>query len=84
MHRLQSSIAGHYLVSVADSAGEAVPGSPFGITVRARKAFAAHSSLKMLHSTALTACQELKLQVAAADMYGNQVMLLQHHVMRPV
>ena len=81
MRRLQSATAGNYLVSVTNSVGEGTAGSPFTIQVQPSTASAAHSYVKMLNSSAILAGGQFKLQLAAQDVYGNEVMLVQGHML---
>ena len=81
MHRLQSAAAGNYLVSVTNCVGESTAGSPFAVQVQPRTASAAHSYIKVLHSSTLVAGGQLQLQLAAQDMYGNEVTLVEGHML---
>ena len=72
-YRLAGTVAGDYRLSVTNSQGDTLKGSPFAIPLQASLISATHSSLELLHETSIVAGSEAQLKLAAFDQYGNQV-----------
>ena len=73
--RLLGKVAGEYDLSVTNSHGDALKGSPFAISVQPGSISPAHSSLELLPSTSNPAGAETQLKLNACDLFGNQVSL---------
>lgn len=71
--RLQGTTAGEYKLSVANSHGDALKGSPFAISLQHGLISPTHSSLQLLPSTSIVAGSEIQLELNARDRWGNQV-----------
>ena len=71
--RLLGTIAGDYGLSITNSQGDALRGSPFAICARPGLISAAHSSFELLPSTTSVAGSEVQLKLNASDLFGNQV-----------
>lgn len=73
-YRLLGSHAGDYQLSITNSDGEALKGSPFAIRVQAGLVSAVHSSMQMVHGESIVAGTEAQLKLSPCDQYGNKVL----------
>ena len=73
--RLLGKTAGEYDLSVTNSHGDTLKGSPFAISLQPGPVSPAHSSLELLPSTSIVAGSETQLKLNACDLFGNKVRL---------
>ena len=84
-YRLRALTAGKYILSLTNSHGEAVKGTPLDIKVQPSVVSATRSSAELLQNS-IMAGAKAELELTPRDMYGNEVrwMSEQRQATRPV
>ncbi|KAL0032084.1 hypothetical protein WJX77_004214 [Trebouxia sp. C0004] len=81
MLQVMASVAGVYTLSVANSQAEAVRGCPLEVTVVPNVISAAHSSVKLAHSSVVAGSQA-DLLLTARDVFGNKIQSMEADVFK--